>query len=1112
MAHAVPMLFLVICQFHGTTMAHASSQISEGDPASSTIPDLRITHFSPEDYDVSAQIWSVEESLSGWVFVAEQEGIRVVRGKDWRLLDTPNSTTARSLAISEENTESGFRVYYGAQSDFGYIHIKPDGSFAIHSLVNEKQLSDVLSSMGDVWGTHVVGPYVYFQSRQYIFRYDGLELKQWFSENGFHNSFSLNGKLYAREYGVGLKVLGQNGPSLVNGSEILADERIFGMTEHKSGRTLVWSDQLGLLTIDANENLSWEMDYPPELLEISKESRLYHIDRNELGQYVISTLGSGVVFIDENMSVTRTIGVETGLPNDVVNYVSYAKDGSVWIGFDSEGIARLSSDVALLRFGRDQGLKGNIYRIGLLGGKVGLATSEGLFIIDEWSERFNSNSKAFVNDASVKLARSVSDFEFVFDFLESDGMIFAASESDGLKYLHDHEFDVASSTSLPWKDCVFQNSGSDAEQNKMFSLGYSQYSGQVLVGMDNGIAEVEVEAGGACTIRKLNVDYTNYDVRSIVTTEEGILFATRYSGVFYYQYQNKSKKLEFGITKAADFEQIDKIPEGTVSLTKWKNDALIVSQKGIYRHTAEALEELTDIKSAFDDSYSRIFSAFTTESGIVTIVDSEKVSEFKSFRTNFFEPDKVPLALQFSKDAVASLFVGENEIIWFNDGSELVRYDPFYESLSSGKFTSHVSKATINSTGTILFSGTFSDSLGVLLDSQVPEFTPLLNYEDRNLSFDLSATDFANPEDTRFRYLIEGKNTEWSSWSIESSVSVLALREGNYTLVVQAKNEWGQISDDARYSFTILPPWYRTFWAYFAYVVLIISLFLSARKYISMRRANKAAQEQAKELEREREVVKKLQEANDRLIQANKLKDEFLATTSHELRTPLTAILGFTDVLKDEIPKDAEYREFLDIIGDSGSRLMETLNSLLDLAKLRAGIMEINLEPVDLYQLSMQVHLKFQESAVNKGLRLKVEKPESRTAVMADVHAIERILHNLIGNAVKFTSDGGVTITLQSVQDRVLLKVRDTGIGIESEFLPELFDAFIQESDGLSRSYEGTGLGLAITSGLVSLLDASISVESEKGVGSTFIVNLPVAEQIGHGRHRLMGMRPGVRS
>ena len=170
------------------------------------------------------------------------------------------------------------------------------------------------------------------------------------------------------------------------------------------------------------------------------------------------------------------------------------------------------------------------------------------------------------------------------------------------------------------------------------------------------------------------------------------------------------------------------------------------------------------------------------------------------------------------------------------------------------------------------------------------------------------------------------------------------------------------------------------------------------------------------------------------------------------------------------------------------------------------------MEPVDLYQLSMQVHLKFQESAVNKGLRLKVEKPESRTAVMADVHAIERILHNLIGNAVKFTSDGGVTITLQSVQDRVLLKVRDTGIGIESEFLPELFDAFIQESDGLSRSYEGTGLGLAITSGLVSLLDASISVESEKGVGSTFIVNLPVAEQIGHGRHRLMGMRPGVRS
>jgi len=263
-----------------------------------------------------------------------------------------------------------------------------------------------------------------------------------------------------------------------------------------------------------------------------------------------------------------------------------------------------------------------------------------------------------------------------------------------------------------------------------------------------------------------------------------------------------------------------------------------------------------------------------------------------------------------------------------------------------------------------------------------------------------------------------------------------------------------------------------------------------------MWRAHTLAAEQALELEREREVNKVLQEANERLTKANRLKDEFLATTSHELRTPLTAILGFTSVLREEIPEDADYREFLDIIEECGSRLMETLNSLLDLAKLRSGMMEINLETCDLYYQCSNGISDLEAIAERKGLELIVERPTETLFVDLDVLGFLRIIQNLVGNAIKFTETGSVRVVLEAEDDLVHMRVCDSGIGIDEEFLPRLFDEFMQESDGPSRSYEGFGLGLAITVRLVRLMHGNLSVESEKGEGSQFTVTFPKAAPI----------------
>ena len=256
------------------------------------------------------------------------------------------------------------------------------------------------------------------------------------------------------------------------------------------------------------------------------------------------------------------------------------------------------------------------------------------------------------------------------------------------------------------------------------------------------------------------------------------------------------------------------------------------------------------------------------------------------------------------------------------------------------------------------------------------------------------------------------------------------------------------------------------------------------------------AEQLAGAIEQRQQLISELEEANRRLSNANRMKDEFLATTSHELRTPLTAILGFTSVLKEEIPEDANYREFLDIIEDSGDHLMETLNSLLDLAKLRAGMFEINMEEIDLFHLAFQEVVELQNAAHKKGIQLKVRRPESTLCAMSDVHGLSRIISNLVRNAIKFTDYGSVEVWFEENNSVVELHVSDTGIGIEEQMIPTLFTAFKQGSEGPNRKYSGSGLGLAITSGIVHLLEASIRVESTVGEGSDFIVTLPKVDYL----------------
>jgi PAS domain S-box-containing protein len=233
---------------------------------------------------------------------------------------------------------------------------------------------------------------------------------------------------------------------------------------------------------------------------------------------------------------------------------------------------------------------------------------------------------------------------------------------------------------------------------------------------------------------------------------------------------------------------------------------------------------------------------------------------------------------------------------------------------------------------------------------------------------------------------------------------------------------------------------------------------------------------------------------NLQLIEAARLKSQFLATMSHELRTPLNVIMGFSQVLlyQRQNPLAPNLAELVERILSNGENLLMLIDDILDLSKIEAGTRHLKLEPFDVAKLVRGTVREFRAMAEQKNLSLQVEVDLPDSDAVNDRSCLRQILANLLSNAIKFTESGGVRVSvLPKATDRLVLAVADTGIGIAETELQHIFEPFRQVDQALNRNYPGTGLGLALTESLVRLMQGTISIESQVGVGSTFYVELP---------------------
>ncbi len=231
----------------------------------------------------------------------------------------------------------------------------------------------------------------------------------------------------------------------------------------------------------------------------------------------------------------------------------------------------------------------------------------------------------------------------------------------------------------------------------------------------------------------------------------------------------------------------------------------------------------------------------------------------------------------------------------------------------------------------------------------------------------------------------------------------------------------------------------------------------------------------------------------EKLREVERLKSQFLANMSHELRTPLNSIIGFSDVLLEELdgPLTERMTEDVQMIRQSGQHLRELIGDILDMSKIEAGMMTLRPETVNAVEIVDEVMASQAQLASHRGVSLSREVQDPFIELEADPMRLRQIMLNLVTNAIKFTDEGGITVSVEAAEDRVTFSVRDTGIGMLPEHIPMIFEEFRQIDDAPTRRAGGTGLGMPISKHLVELHGGEIGVQSDLGQGSTFWFSLP---------------------
>lgn len=366
-----------------------------------------------------------------------------------------------------------------------------------------------------------------------------------------------------------------------------------------------------------------------------------------------------------------------------------------------------------------------------------------------------------------------------------------------------------------------------------------------------------------------------------------------------------------------------------------------------------------------------------------------------------------------------------------------------------------------------------------------------LKYSENNIKISFFTNDYRNTSAIQYYYKLNGE--EWDTTK-NNSILFVNLNPGNYELKVKAKNQQGVMSEEHVVKFTIKPPFWKSKLAICTYLLLIALAIIKNRYEVKKldRLVNERTNDLIIEMEKNESLFKKV-------LSLEQNKNNYFVNLSHELRTPLNVLCSISQLIKNISKKEMfisheRLSYYMEIMDRNTSRLLKLINNIIDNTKIENNSYVLTKEDIDIVYLVEETVIDMKDYIEEKGLRFIFDTDVEEKLINCDKAEIERCIINLVSNAVKFTSKGGlIEVILSDLGDKVKISVKDNGIGISEENKRLIFDRFNQVIDKNAESKGGSGLGLTICKQLITLHGGEIYVESEVGVGSEFVIILPVS-------------------
>ncbi len=765
-----------------------------------------ITNYLPQVYKAPPQTWAVAEDNRGIMYFGVQNGILEYDGVKWRkVVFKELPLIIRSLRRDDKGV-----IYYGGVGDFGYL---AQDSIGQTTGVSFKQfIPQAYRNFYDVWTIHVDGKDIYFQSREYIFRLnEKKEIKVWTPTSKFMYAFFLDDTYFVHQQGVGLLKLVNDSLQLVAGSEFLGQERMqvmlpYNMSSSQSGPSqgrqyLVGMFYGGLYLFDGKDFRPFRTEADSFLNAVT----LYKGAQLANGNYVLSTTGKGLIIIDASGKILQQINRDVGLQDESIYAVFSDSKGILWLALDN-GISRVETSSPLTQFTTQSGIKTSTLSIERFEGTLYVGSTNGLLKYDHKAGRFNE-IKEIPPNQTFSLLKDGNTL-----LVPNDGLFYVRQGKTGL---------------------VRPSIGGDLQLSGLYLL---KSRPDILVGGATfGVAIFHRRGPTSNWEFKGYVPGLDDQVWTFAENKDGSFWAGTQGNFVYlvtpsFTSDGVPEVPKFKFEKFGEESGLRK-PAGAVIHLKGENWFLCDSS--LYRFNASQRRFFPDTTFGFypqggglsgdydihEDHLGRVWIRFAKESALAIPQPDGK-----------YRFDKTSL-LPIAERTISRMFTERNGITWICTSDGLVRYDETLHKNYDQPYAAIIRHFTAG-----------NNTLDPVYHA---DNKASISFNQNSLRFEYAAPFFEQEHKTLYQTWLEGFEKDWSGFDNNYYKEYTNLPPGKYHFHVRAKNVYQKLSAEAVYSFTILPPWYATWWAYALY-----ALAAAAFVFLIVRNRTRQLQEKHKELER----------------------------------------------------------------------------------------------------------------------------------------------------------------------------------------------------------------------------------------------------------------------